>query len=409
MKKKVWIAIAALCVTTLTGMSASVRGPAADSAPKFVAQDQDPIVSAGYYQPLKSIHSDYAVFRCKVQLELCEVHSVLRGGYTEQFLGMGPLNSEPSLSLDYSLATSSNVPYQYVFWAGPGPHYDLMEAYFNGRWHGPINLGMGGVQSQPAAPRVWYSTAVSGNPNGEAVAWTNARDQVLYATSSDPASKRSWKGPFTTKLGNVGYSLTAVDTGGSFESVWWEENGDLYAGNIPRIDRNGQTWGPCNFGMGVVGTTPSVVWVPWTLPDIPGVHHDSQPSAESFNYHAPHWKGNCPAHLYPLSQDWYGAAGQYVACWGGATAKGQLYCMPWALVADTDGEVAGPLKIGNMGVLGSAPSITVWPYSVKFFTPITMLAFWMSSTAKEDLIAAQINPPSKPKDLGFGPIGPLGE
>jgi hypothetical protein len=295
-----------------------------------------------------------------------------------------------------------------VFWESAGPKYDLMEAYFNGKWHGPINLGMGKLDSQPAAPQVWYESSASGNPNGEVVAWTNNRDQLYYAKSDNPSVKRSWKGPYADRhIGNIGYSLSVIDAGGGFDTAWWTgSGGHLYAADFP-TDPNGETWGPCDFGMGKLGSTPSVDWGPDLLPpgppdEVTGNGAHDAPAAQKFA--DPGWKGNCPRKLYVTSKDWYGHAGEYTVCWGGDTSKGGLYCMAWALFS-SQGEVAGPVKWGHMGVLGSAPSITRWPYVVdSAISPM----FWMSSTRAEDLMTAEFYPPTKPINLGFGPIGPGG-
>jgi hypothetical protein len=407
MLSKVRLSLAAVSILALTGTSSFLGSGSAYSAPAFVDQSPYPVVSAGFYQPLQSVDGEYVVYRCGARQELCEVHNK-RHGYTKQVIGMGPLNSAPSLSLDWQKATSSGVPYQYVFWQGPAPKYDLMEAYFNGKWHGPLNLGMGKLGSAPAAPQVWYESSASGNPNGEVVAWTNSQDQLYYARSDNPSVKSSWKGPYTDRhIGNIGYSLSVIDGGGGFDTAWWAGPGDhLYAADFP-TDPNGAKWGPCDFGMGKLGTTPSVDWGPDLFPpsgpsvDSPG-NAEPGPAAKP-KFGNPGWKGSCPRDVYATAKDWYGRAGEYTVCWGGDTSKGGLYCMAWGLISGTKGEIAGPVKLGKMGVLGSAPSITRWPYVVDSnLSPM----FWMSSATNEDLITAQFYPPGKPKNLGFGPIGP---
>ena len=105
----------------------------------------------------------------------------------------------------------------YVYWAGASSSHDLYLAYWNGSWHGPVNLGMGPIKYQPTAS----SNGEIGTA-GENVYWGGEDNNIYYAysTTYDATSASDYSGPHSAsynghKLGPIGSSpSTTIDSCG---------------------------------------------------------------------------------------------------------------------------------------------------------------------------------------------------
>jgi hypothetical protein len=166
--------------------------------------------------------------------------------------GMGPLGSAPSVTVSPTL-DSGDYHYQYVFWEGENG--DLYEAWWNGKWNGPTDLGDGPLGSAP--------TAGTDSQGHQYVFWENTGgglEEVWYNGSS-------WSSPNTIVssstgdgMGPMGSAPTVAvspvlntSAGDGYQYVFWEgENGDLYEAWY-----NGSWNGPINLGAGPLGSAPS--------------------------------------------------------------------------------------------------------------------------------------------------------
>jgi hypothetical protein len=370
----------------------------AGAAPAVAVGNPNSVVSA-----VSARNGDKFVFwSCASDFGLCEASFNARDGRWShrEIKGMGPLTSPPSASADVDLSHEADQfgdPFLYVFWRGT--HEQLEEAYWTGRWHGPVNLGMGPLQSGPSSPSTWYEPN-EGASKGEAVAWMRD-DRLWYAYSSNPTNKRSWHGPFSRGVGTISSPPSTIDGGGGYESAWWEgQNGNLYSASL--INTNGVKFGACDFGMGRIASTPSASWrrgLPTTVA--------SRRGARAATLHPSKVTGNCPRPQGHLS---YGAFGGYGVCWAGEVVnhktKSGLWCMLWT----DDGSainptitVKGPVATGHLGLLGSAPSLASYPEHITGPAADTD-AFYMGSNANRDLWVADLATGGHPRKLGFGPL-----
>lgn len=120
-------------------------------------------------------------------------------------LHMAPLGSEPTVAV--SAVQSARGPgdhlyaWQYVYWAGSGSAHSLYMAYWNGSWHGPIDLGMGPLKIGPTA-----SGNAQGGTGSQNIYWDGQDNNVWYAysTTYDATSARDYSGPHSAHYGGRG-------------------------------------------------------------------------------------------------------------------------------------------------------------------------------------------------------------
>lgn len=132
--------------------------------------------------------------------------------------GMGPLGSEPTVAVDPGYVSSEydfQYAYQFVFWQGADANHGLWEAYWDGSWHGPINLGMGSLGSMPSATYDAYKGILT-------VVW-KGRDGNLWYTYNQLSfgQQQSWHGPFSAAWGPLGGPPTAADAGSGYVQAFW--------------------------------------------------------------------------------------------------------------------------------------------------------------------------------------------
>lgn len=356
----------------------------------------------------------YVFWRCPDTFTLCGAHTI--SAHDQHYVRaaipkMGTLGSVPSVSIDLDRTGKGGAPYIYVFWQGTYPKYDLMEAYYNGTWHRPVNLGMGPLYSRPAAPQGWFdssdSLGVYLSKDGEGVAWMGKDGRLMYATSGNPTVKKSWKGPYYDGV-KIGTPPTVADAGGGAEVAFYGgDNQHLYATSFPFDWPEGNTgktgkFGPCEFNsMGLLGSDPSAAWFEGTqLPGATSRHGAGesavrQPAAKVTS-------GKCPVML--TGNVSFGVTGIWQVCWSGVKPPGKnIYCLEWVQPPSAARTVYGPTQRGNFGVLGSAPSVVQFPLDNTFSDDV--FAFWQGSSSAQDLYRAAIVPTSRrATNLGFGPL-----
>jgi hypothetical protein len=167
--------------------------------------------------------------------------------------GLGPLGSAPSVAISPTEHDGTNY-YQYVFWEGTDQN--LWEAYWNGSWNGPVDLGDGPLGSQPTAGI---------DANGHLyVFWENTNpNRGLEETDYNGSS---WSGAFQVtnssgdSLGPLGSAPTVAvsetqDSGGDgYQYVFWEGTGGA---DLWEAYWNGSWNGPIDLGDGALGSPPS--------------------------------------------------------------------------------------------------------------------------------------------------------
>jgi hypothetical protein len=401
---------ACTALVTVASMSALLTASTAAQARATVSGNPNPVVSAGI-----AANGDRFVFwPCKEYTAICEAYydSATRRWSAEHPMHVGQMDSTISVSMDADVHRIGpgprGDPYMYLFFVG-GAKENLYEEYWSGRWHGPLDLGMGPIFDVPSGPSAWWHASTK-----EAVAWMGFDDKLHYATSDNPTSRRSWHGPFTLKkAGNIASPPSVVDAGGGAESVWWRgENYNLYSASL--VANGPAPYGPCDFGMGSIRSMVSVIWgvgVPIT-PEGSGGGENYRGAGGVKDMVPAKVSGNCPKPF------WFGQYGGYAACWNGEGGKkggSGLWCMEWALVGDPMNPVdvlAGPFKEKNSKVLGSAPSLGFYPQldvcPSNTCERSQAFAFWQSFDTKEDLIELNGTTGKGPYNLGFGPLGELG-
>jgi hypothetical protein len=201
--------------------------------------------------------------------------------------GMGPLGSSPAVATGPQ--SSGGYAYQYVFWRGDDG--DLKEAFWNGSWNGPVDLGDGPLASAPTAgvdsSGNEYVFWESGSGNLEETEWNGSSwgaaheisgmgplgssptvavaadgDQYVFweGTNGDLWEAfwngSSWNGPTDRGDGTLGSPPTAGVDGSGNEYVFWESG----SGNLEETQWNGSSWGAAHAisGMGPLGSAPAV-------------------------------------------------------------------------------------------------------------------------------------------------------
>jgi hypothetical protein len=154
--------------------------------------------------------------------------------------GMGPLDSTPAVATGPQ--SSGGYAYQYVFWRGTNG--DLKEAFWNGSWNGPNDLGDGPLASAPTA-------GVDGSGN-EYVFWENNTGNLEETVWN--GSAWSAQHPVNGGMGPLGSSPTVAVAGNGDQYVFWRAtNGDL-----DETFWNGSAWnGPTDRGDGALASPPT--------------------------------------------------------------------------------------------------------------------------------------------------------
>ncbi len=278
--------------------------------------------------------------------------------------GMGPLGSEPTVAAGYSTTGYKGTGYQFVFWEGTPPNNHLWEAYWDGSWHGPIDLGMGELDSAPSATIDMASGIVT-------VVWRESDNEIWYAYTDDgnSPSHQTWSGPHEAGWGPVGNPPSAADGDTGTVEVFWQGNdGYLWHGTL---DAGSTThYGSWKINSGVLGSQPSATGY---LP--PG----GTPLQDSGAIYHVFWFGLDSYQLW--TQEW----------------------IPGSLEINPQGTAEPASEIKGMGPLGSAPSCAYWQGQLgKFY------CFWAGYTSPYNLYEASGSGSgvTGPADLGYGPLKP---
>ena len=292
--------------------------------------------------------------------------------YTRQWSGpidlnMGTLGSEPSVAISTANAPCDSgqnaCGLQYVYWEGTGPGYDLWMAYWDkSGWHGPINLGMGPLGSQPAAS---YNDPAVLSPQGQEldVYWKGTDGNLWYAYSdSGYTTPGGYSGPHAAYhnghglgvLGSSPSASTAVgQNGADYDYLTWQgTDGALWNAEFGLYNHAWLTGATKNTCCGTLGGPPSV----------------AAEAASSASYDVV----------------WQGDGGSYNLWW-------------WF-----NGR-SSPIDLG-MGTLGSAPTIAFSGDAANYH----LYVFWKGSS-DASLYEAYFDGPNGPWhgpiDLGMGPLG----
>jgi hypothetical protein len=268
---------------------------------------------------------------------------------------MGRLASEPTVAAGYSTSGADGYGYQFVFWEGTSG--SLIEAYWDGSWHGPIDLGMGPVYAPSAT--IDMATGVV------TVVWTKPPTyKIMYAYTVDgnSPSHQTWSGPHYTGWGSADTQVTAADgDAGAVQVFWWGNDGYLQHGSMEAA--GGPTFGPAQINSGKLGSVPTAT--------------GSIPIGE----------GGPVYHVF----------------WSGSGNHG-LWTLAWhAEVGDPGGVATAPYEIPGMRPLGSAPSCALWQG-----TDGNWYCYWAGESSPHDLWQASFvgGVSSGPTNLGYAPIEP---
>lgn len=149
-------------------------------------------------------------------------------------IGMGPLNSPPSVTV---LANGNED----VFWKGTDNN--LWEAVWKGSaWSRPVSVGIGPLSSQPSATS-W------GN---EVDVFWRGTDNNLWEAVSDNGT---WSGPYELGMGPLGSAPAAAAQSDGEQDVFWQGTDD----NLWEAFYTNNTWnGPYKIGMGPISSAPTV-------------------------------------------------------------------------------------------------------------------------------------------------------
>lgn len=253
--------------------------------------------------------------------------------------GMGPLNSAPAAAVDPANG------YTYVYWEGQAPQDDLWEAYWNGtKWVGPYNRGMGPLGSAPS---------VAVNASGTAYVFWKGQNNALYEASGPATGALS--GPIDRGMGPLGSAPTVGINSSSYTYVYWE-------GQAPQDDLWEAYWngskfaGPYNRGQGPMGSAPSVAvtgggtaYVFWKGQNSQ-LYEAQGPATGALS--GPQGHGYAPLGSAPTAGvDTRGATYVY---WEGTGPQNDLWEAYW-----NGAKWVGPYNRGQ-GPLGSAPTVAVY-------------------------------------------------
>jgi hypothetical protein len=191
-------------------------------------------------------------------------------------IGMGPLGSEPTVAVSptqvFAGPGGNLFSGQYVYWTGTGPAGHLWMAYWDGSWHGPIDLGMGALGSQPAA-----SASDVGGRQILNVYWEGNDGNVWYAYSTDPTNASSYSGPHAASrsgkgLGPLGSSPAASSAYSTCTLcnqddivTWWGTNSGLWFAEYNVALNSWDSGAQYVSGAGSLGSAPSVAVIGSTV------------------------------------------------------------------------------------------------------------------------------------------------
>jgi hypothetical protein len=195
-------------------------------------------------------------------------------------LGMGTLGSEPTVAItDQVFAGPGGNEFnaQYVYWTGTNGN--LYMAYWQGSWHGPIEIGDQEPCSQPAATTLYPDGAPEivifwqgeqgycgqDNADGSGLFYTYSYDSVDPIAASDYFPGPTWDS--NAGLAGSSPSVTTVyeqEIAGDPYALpdtaaiaWQGQNGKLWTQEWDAL--NGDTTGAvCYTAAGVIGSVPTV-------------------------------------------------------------------------------------------------------------------------------------------------------
>ncbi len=255
--------------------------------------------------------------------------------------GMGPLGSPPAVAVGPQ--TADGYAYQYVFWKGTGRGSGLQEAYWNGSWHGPVDLGDGPLASSPAT---------GADSAGDV--------DVFWENTSQGLEETSWNGSSWSAAGAITVNGAGLGPLGSSPGVAVAPDGDQYV-----------------FWRGA------------------GAGADLQEAYWSGSWHGPVDLGDGPLASPPAAAA--GRSGKIYVFWENASGdleetSGRQVRRDAASAVRVNGRVIGPL--------GSAPAAAAGPATGYQYV------FWKGSGASASLWEALWTGSwHGPADLGLGPLG----
>lgn len=353
--------VMALAVVVLAGLAVAISTVAAPAAWASAITTKGPSAAADKFGNIfvfwKGTHG---------QLEEAWYSRYNRRWHGPTNLRMGTLGSEPTVAVSPIQNSACSGGHfcgeQYVYWRGSNRRHDLFLAYWNGTgWHGPVNLGMGPLASEPAA-----------SSNGEVgravenIYWTGTNGNVWYAysTTTVATSARDYSGPHQASykghgLGPLGSSpSTTIDSCdesglpacfGYFDHVEWRgKDGALWGAAYDTLSNRWDTRAVKNPVTRTLGGPPSAAEDPdanvtYTAWQGTGVHHLwfwwdglKHPIDEGFGT-----LGSAPSLTWTAS----GVSGIVYAFWKGTNAR--LY---EAYYTEETGAWHGPYNLG-MGPL----------------------------------------------------------
>ncbi|MGO8979998.1 MAG: carboxypeptidase regulatory-like domain-containing protein [Streptosporangiaceae bacterium] len=254
--------------------------------------------------------------------------------------GMGPLGSPPTVALGPQ--DSGGYADQYVFWKGTAPASGLWEAYWNGSWHGPLDLGDGPLGSAPAA---------GADRAGDV--------DIFWENTGQGLEETSWNGSAWTAPSAISVNGSRLGPLGSSPSVAVAPDGDQYV-----------FWRAAGAGAGL------------------------QEAYWTGSWHGPAALGDGPLASPPAAAD---SSGKVYVFWENASgdleqAAGSGSSWDAASAVRVNGSVIGPLGSAPAAAAGPATGYRYLLWRGPGSSASLWDAFWDGSW-------------HGPADLGLGPVG----
>jgi CHAP domain len=211
--------------------------------------------------------------------------------------GMGPLGSAPTVAV--GPGTAGKYADQYVFWEGVDRR--LWEAWWDGAWHGPKDLGAGPLGSAPTAgvsaagdqyvfwentnrglDEMWGNGSSWGRPHSIRVAGRgmgplgsspsiavhrNGNRQVFWTGTDGNLWEAwwagSWHGPVNLRGGPLRSPPSAAVSPAGRDYVFWSTRRQLR-----EASGRGSSWSRARIGMGPLGSAPAATVSRAGLPQV---------------------------------------------------------------------------------------------------------------------------------------------